>query len=146
MLECSVPTCPGLCYLYSHMAHSLFLRVKCAKIILLYNRHDSDLNYVWLEYVAFTHHRLIGKNFGEKNYFRVLKNRCVNNSWWNFQIATPLTRDKRVTIIHKWKQTDNSCSNASLLNPQVSTCPFVPRSPLLRLYSQGVSSLLKTGQ
>ena len=37
MLEHSVPTFPGLCYLYSHMAHSLCLRVKCAKTILLHN-------------------------------------------------------------------------------------------------------------
>ena len=46
MLEHSVPTCPGLCYLYSHMAHSLCLLVKCAKTILLYNPQDSDLNDV----------------------------------------------------------------------------------------------------
>ena len=104
MLEHSLPAFPSLCYLYSHMAHSL---VKCAKTILLYNPHDCELNYVWLEYVVFTNHRLI-----EKKLLPGAKKQIVNNSWWSFQIAAPLTCKKRVAIIHKWKQTHHSCSNA----------------------------------
>ena len=47
VLEHSVPTCPSLCYWYSHMAHSLCLLVKCAKTILvIYNPQDSHFNYV----------------------------------------------------------------------------------------------------
>ena len=48
------------------MVHSLCLLVKWGKTILPYNADDSDVNYVYLKSVAFTHHRLIEKHFGEK--------------------------------------------------------------------------------
>ena len=103
----------------------------CAKTILLYNPQDGNLNDVRLESVTFTHHRLNKKNIAEKKILsNLVINRYVHNSWWSFQIAVPVTYEKQVAIIHKWKQTHHSCSNAAMQNPQVSTCPVLVCAPV----------------
>ena len=84
----------------------------------------------------FTHHLANLKNFGDKkHYFRVLKNRFVNNSWWSFQIAAPLTHEKRVAIIHSVKTNKQNIILAQMQLCKIpkfqhAPCWFVPRSPL----------------
>ena len=72
--------------------------------------------------IGVTHHRLIGKKFGEKNLLSGAKKQIT----WSFQIAALLSHEKRVTRIHKWNPSfllkGNYAKSPSFNMPHVGLC------------------------